>query len=68
MFINMDIGFISLFYIGSFPVSLFSITLVGLLINAISLSIHMVKKEKNLENIVSGTRVCTIEKDYTTDN
>lgn len=64
--INLDIAFASLLYIGSFPISLFTITVITLLINAVSFSCSFIRTDrKNLENLLSRTRVFSVEKDYT---
>jgi hypothetical protein len=64
--IDLNVSFGSLFYLGTFPISLFSIATVFLMVNALSLCISMLRADrKNLENLLSKTRVYSIEKDLT---
>lgn len=64
-FVNPNLAFQGLFNLGVFPVSLFLFGIISLLINAVSLSISIARKDKkNLENLISQTRIYTVEKDY----
>lgn len=63
--INPNLAFQGLFNLGAFPISLFLLAIISLLISGISLSISIARKDKkNLENLVSQTRIYTVEKDY----
>lgn len=65
LFINSAVGFNSLIMIGTFPISLFVISVLTLLFNAVSLTTSIIRQDKkNLENLTSFTRIYVIEKDY----
>ena len=63
--LNPSLAFTTMFYLGTFPVSLFLIALVALIVNTVSICISIIKsKEKNLETMLSGTRVYSVIKDH----
>lgn len=64
-FTNPAVGFTPLIALGSFPISIFTLGFLTILVSAISLSISMIRPDKkNLENLISKTRIYVIEKDY----
>lgn len=66
LFINLTVSFVvPVFTIGAFSVSLFVLTIISLLVNSISLSISKIRGDnKNLECLISRTRVFVVEKEY----
>lgn len=65
MFININVAFGEIFSIGIFPVSIFLLSITSLFLNSISTCVSIVRLDKkNLENLISSTRVYTYEKSY----